>query len=259
VAHTFRSVRLDEVGSTNTEAFGRARDGERGPLWIVARRQTQGRGRSGRQWTSDEGNLHASLLQRLACPPSVVHQLSLVAGVAVVDAIGAAAGDRKLPGLRLKWPNDVLIGEPKCAGILAESQMDNRGPEVIAVIGVGINLVSHPTELQRATTDLAAHGVKATPEEMLGQLAQSMQRWLGTWDGGNGFARVRAAWLGHGGRAGESLSVDTGREKIAGTFVDLDADGALLMQDGYGARRRVTFGDVTLAPSAMPSAIMGGE
>ncbi len=62
-----------------------------------------------------------------------------------------------------------------------------------------------------------------------------------------GFARVRAAWLERGGKAGESLAVDTGREKIAGTFLDLDADGALLMQDGHGARRRVTFGDVTLA------------
>ena len=259
MAHTFRSVTLDEVGSTNTEAFERARAGEKGPLWIVARRQTQGRGRSGRQWTSDEGNLHASLLQRLACPPAVVHQLSLVAGVAVIDAIGAAAGDRKLPGLRLKWPNDILIGDAKCAGILSESQMDNGTSEVIAVIGVGIDLVSHPNGLQRATTHLAAHGVKATPEEMLGLLAQNMERWLGLWDAGNGFARVRAAWLGHGGRAGEGLSVDTGKERIAGTFVDLDADGALLMQDGRGVRRRVTFGDVTLAPSAMPAAIMGGE
>jgi BirA family biotin operon repressor/biotin-[acetyl-CoA-carboxylase] ligase len=82
-----------------------------------------------------------------------------------------------------------------------------------------------------------------------------MERWLGLWDAGNGFARVRTAWLGHGGRAGESLSVDTGKEKIAGTFVDLDADGALLMRDGHGARRRVTFGDVTLVPSP----VMGGE
>ena len=65
--HNFRSVILDEVGSTNTEAFERARTGERGPLWIVARRQTQGRGRSGRRWTSVEGNLYASLLQTLPC------------------------------------------------------------------------------------------------------------------------------------------------------------------------------------------------
>jgi BirA family biotin operon repressor/biotin-[acetyl-CoA-carboxylase] ligase len=250
VAHTFRSVTLEEVDSTNSEAFARARAGEGGPLWIAARRQTRGRGRSGRGWTSPEGNLYASLLQRLVCSPAVVHQLSLVAGVAVVEAIAEVAGGRELRGLRLKWPNDVLIGDAKCAGILAESQIGGREPEVIAVIGVGVNLVSHPAGLERATTDLASHGVDVPPQAMLDALAPGMERWLAAWDGGRGFARVRAGWLGHGGRVGETLSVHTGSDRIAGTFVDLDADGALVMQDGAGARRRVTFGDVTLATAA---------
>jgi BirA family biotin operon repressor/biotin-[acetyl-CoA-carboxylase] ligase len=250
VAHTYRSVTLDEVGSTNSEAFARAGAGESGPLWIAARRQTRGRGRSGRGWTSPAGNLYASLLQRLACPPAVVHQLSLVAGVALIDAIGQAAGEGKLPGLRLKWPNDVLVDDAKCAGILAESQIVGRDGEVTAVIGVGVNLVSHPADLPHATTDLAYHGVHATPLRMLDALAPGMQRWIEIWDGGRGLAAVRAAWLARAGAVGESLSVNTGSERIAGTFIDLDADGALLMQDGQGAQRRVTFGDVALAPHA---------
>jgi BirA family transcriptional regulator, biotin operon repressor / biotin---[acetyl-CoA-carboxylase] ligase len=249
VAEAFRTIVLDQVGSTNTEAFARARDGEKGPLWIVARRQTQGRGRSGRHWTSVDGNLYASLLQRLTCSPAHLHQLSLVAGVAVVDAVAAVAGAKPVPGLRLKWPNDVLIGDAKCVGILAESQIGERGAEITAVIGIGINLVSHPTDLRRATTDLADHGVIIAPEAMLAALAPSLEGWLAAWDSGRGFPRVRAAWLGRGGKFGESLSVDTGKERIAGTFVDLDADGALLMRDGQGAQRRVTFGDVTLASS----------
>ena len=187
------------------------------------------------------GNLYASLLQALACSPAVVHQVSLVAGVAVFDAICAVAGEKRIAGLRLKWPNDVLIGEAKCAGILAESQMGDREPVVVAVIGIGINLVSHPGDLARATTSLAAHGVEATPEQMLGALAESMQHWLEVWDNGAGFARVRAAWLERGGKAGESLAVDTGSEKIAGTFVDLDADGALA---DAGRARRAAQGDV---------------
>ena len=91
---SLRSVILEEAGSTNTEAFKRALAGEPGPLWVMARRQTQGRGRSGRQWASEPGNLYASLLQRLACPQSVVHQLSLLAGVAAVEAI--ARGCRRV-------------------------------------------------------------------------------------------------------------------------------------------------------------------
>ena len=101
VPYAVASIILDEAGSTNTEAFKRAAAGEAGPLWIMARRQTQGRGRSGRHWVSEPGNLYASLLQRLACPQSVVHQLSLLAGVAVVEAIAEAAGSAGIAGLRL--------------------------------------------------------------------------------------------------------------------------------------------------------------
>jgi len=244
-----RSVILEEAGSTNSEALARARAGEAGPLWIMARHQSQGRGRSGRRWASEPGNLYASLLQRLVCRHSVVHQLSLLAGVATVEAIAAAAG-ASIAGLRLKWPNDVLIGEAKCAGILPESQIGAGGSEAVVVIGIGINLVTHPSRLGRAATHLAAHGVNVQPETMLGFLAEAVERWVEAWDGGGGFARVRAAWLGYAGAVGESLSVDTGRERIAGTFLGLDEGGALLMRDVDGQRRRLTFGDVTLARAA---------
>jgi BirA family biotin operon repressor/biotin-[acetyl-CoA-carboxylase] ligase len=246
VAKPFRSVVLEEAGSTNSEAFRLAAAGEPGPLWIMARRQTQGRGRSGRRWASEPGNLYASLLARLACPQSVVHQLSLLAGVATIEAIAAAAG-APVPRLRLKWPNDVLIGEAKCAGILPESQLGAAGTEVVIVIGIGINLASHPDGLGRAATHLGAHGIAVTPEAMLEHLAAAMTAWLGSWRCGAGFSRVRTAWLAHGGAVGESLTVDTGKERIAGTFLDLDEGGALLMQDAEGRRRRLTFGDVTLA------------
>jgi BirA family biotin operon repressor/biotin-[acetyl-CoA-carboxylase] ligase len=246
VPHPFASIILEEAGSTNTEAFKRAAAGAAGPLWIMARRQTQGRGRSGRQWSSEPGNLYASLLQRLACPQAVVHQLSLLAGVAVAEAIVGAVG-RRMDGLRLKWPNDVLIGEGKCAGILPESQWGAATPEVVVVIGIGINLLSHPSALGRAATDLAAHGLAITPEAMLEALAEAVRRWLGIWDGGRGFAQVRSAWLAFAGPVGESLTVDTGRERIAGTFLGLDQGGALVMLDNKGVERKLTFGDVTLA------------
>lgn len=246
----FRSVVLEEVGSTNREAFARAEAGETGPLWIMARRQTAGRGRSGRRWTSDIGNLYASLLVKLPCPPAAVSQLSLLAGVATVDAIARAASGAPA-GLRLKWPNDVLIGPAKCAGILAESLIGQDA--VTAVIGIGINLASHPPDIGREAIHLAAHGVQVSPDTMLGFLASTTQHWLGIWHCGAGFARVRAAWLERAGPAGESCTVDTGAERISGTFLDLDRDGALLLRDEGGQRRTVTFGDVTLATAASGS------
>jgi BirA family transcriptional regulator, biotin operon repressor / biotin---[acetyl-CoA-carboxylase] ligase len=247
VPQPFDSVVLDEVGSTNGEALARAAAGEAGPLWVVARRQTVGRGRSGRVWASEPGNLYASLLVKLACLPAVVPQLSLLAGVATVEAIAGAGGG--LPaGLRLKWPNDVLIGQAKCAGILAESVANPAS--VAAVIGIGINLAWHPSDLGRAATHLAEHGVHVTPEAMLDALDSAMQRWLGQWDGGRGFARVREAWLGRAGHVGEDCTANTGTERIAGTFLGIDQNGALLLRDPQGRQRTVTFGDVALAATA---------
>jgi BirA family transcriptional regulator, biotin operon repressor / biotin---[acetyl-CoA-carboxylase] ligase len=247
-----RSVILDEVGSTNAHAFALAEAGEAGPLWILAHRQTQGRGRSGRHWASEPGNFHASFLQKLPCPPRAVHQLSLLAGVAVVDAIQAAAVACEAPvrGLRLKWPNDVLIDAAKCAGILAESQLRGAGCEVTAVIGIGINLAWHPGDLGRPATHLAAHGIALSAEALLPLVAQAMSRWLARWALGSGFAEVRRAWIARAGAVGEPCSIDTGKERIMGTFLDLDDDGALIMRDQNGLQRRLTFGDVTLTPAA---------
>jgi BirA family biotin operon repressor/biotin-[acetyl-CoA-carboxylase] ligase len=244
VPQSVRSVVLDEVGSTNAEALARAASGEVGPLWIVARRQTAGRGRSGRIWASEPGNLYASLIVSLACPPVVVPQLSLLTGVATVEAIADAGGG--LPaGLRLKWPNDVLIGQAKCAGILAESLAGQTS--VTAVIGIGINLAWHPAGLGRTATNLAEHGVRITPDDMLAALDGAMQRWLAVWDGGDGFAEVRTAWLAHAGPRGEACTANTGTEQVAGTFLGLDPGGALLLRDRQGQHRTVTFGDVALA------------
>ena len=247
MAQPFRSLVLDQVGSTNREAFALAACGHVGPLWIMARRQTAGRGRSGRRWASEPGNLYASLLIELACVPAVVPQLSLLAGVATIAAIRRAAGGGPA-GLRLKWPNDVLIGQAKCAGILAESVAGQR--TVAAIIGIGINLAWHPGNLGRAATHLAEHGSRVSPETMLGHLAESMQHWLAAWNCGAEFACVRRAWLEHAGRAGEACTVDTGTERIAGTFVDLAPDGALVIRDDKDRERVVTFGDVALASAA---------
>lgn len=246
MAQPYRSLVLDQVGSTNREALALAACGETGPLWIMARRQTAGRGRGSRQWASVPGNLHASLLTELACTPAATPQLALLAGVATLDAIRAAACGGPA-GMRVKWPNDVLIGEAKCAGILAETVTGRH--TVTAVVGIGINLARHPADLGRAATHLAAHGPPVAPETMLGHLAEAVQRWLAAWRCGADFATIRAAWLKRAGPAGEPLSVETGAERIAGAFVDLDPQGGLVVRDSQGRHRTVTFGDVALAPA----------
>lgn len=243
-----RLLSLEEVDSTNAEAMRHAAAGEAGPLWVWAESQRAGRGRSGRTWTSVPGNLYASLLIPLECSSDASHHLSLLAGVAVFDAIRAAAAEqaRGLEGLRLKWPNDVLIGRAKLAGTLPEC---TSLPRRIAVIGIGINLAGHPSNLAGETTHLAAHGPQVSPAVALGHVAAAMANWLKRWSNGRGFPAVRGAWLERAGPPGEPITVNTGRERISGRFIGIDPEGALLLREEGGAERSFTFGDVSLAPA----------
>jgi BirA family biotin operon repressor/biotin-[acetyl-CoA-carboxylase] ligase len=240
-------VDLPEADSTNAEALRRALAGERGPLWVLADRQSAGRGRDGRSWTSLPGNLHASLLFAPGCPVQTAAQLSLVAGVAAVEGLRKAGRLGAGASLRLKWPNDILIGAAKAGGILIESTSQASGSRLAVVIGVGINLAAAPQEAGRPATSLAAHGLALSPREALCFLAEAMHTWIGVWGAGAGFARVREAWLERTGALGEALTVHGPAGPIEGRFAGLDADGALLVIGADGREQRVRFGDVTLA------------
>ena len=239
----YRVARLDAVDSTNAEAMRRAQAGEPGPLWILADVQTAGRGRNGRSWSSEPGNLHASLLVTLALPQPRAYQLALVAGVAVVDALRAALQPAP-PDLELKWPNDILVDGAKAGGILVESSTGPAG--LAAVIGIGLNVASHPEGLDRPATHLAAHAGSPKPPALLDTIAETLATWLVRWDEGRGFAAVREAWLNRAHPIGERMGINTGTERVVGSFRGLDADGALLI-DTDGRIRRFTFGDVSLA------------
>lgn len=244
-------LHLAEIDSTNGEAMRRALAGEAGPLWVIADRQTSGRGRSSRSWVSSPGNLYASLLITTGAAIAKVGQLSLVAGIATIDAICKAGPLQAGHSLRLKWPNDILIGTAKAGGILVESSARGCKEGIAAVIGIGLNLASVPTELRRAATYLAAHGVTLSPREALGLLAREMDAWLKTWDEGAGFAAVREGWLERAGPVGEPLSVLANEGHIEGRFAGLDADGALIIADKDGCERRFTYGDVSLANASL--------
>lgn len=239
-------LHLGEVVSTNDEAFRLWRAGECGPLWVLADLQTGGRGRSGRAWVGGAGNLHASLLMTQLAPPESQPQLSLVTGVAVVDALRGCACEADLVGLRLKWPNDILIAGRKVGGILIETSTA-AGKGAALVIGIGLNVVSHPHDLDRPVTSLGAHGVQVECRELLAAVDASLAAWLSRWSQGGGFAAIRQAWCERAGPVGERVDVDTGRGRIAAEFRGLDEDGALLVAEAGGRIVRVRAGDVDLA------------
>ena len=135
--------RFDEIDSTNEEARRLGDRGEQGPVWIVAARQTAGRGRRGRAWESPSGNFMGTLYLTPHCGPREAGELSFVAALAVHDAVSSLLPPPLRPALRLKWPNDLLHERAKLAGILLESS-GVAGAEVAWVaIGMGINLAVH--------------------------------------------------------------------------------------------------------------------
>jgi BirA family transcriptional regulator, biotin operon repressor / biotin---[acetyl-CoA-carboxylase] ligase len=246
----YRLLRLETVDSTNAEARRRAEAGEPGPLWIWSARQSAGRGRNGRQWQSQHGNLFASLLIGLSCPLRTAGQLALLAGVVAYDTAVKLLPEEVCSELLLKWPNDVLFKGSKVAGVLLESASKTAPNRCKVVIGTGLNLSSYPPDLEQPATSLAAHGGVTTPAAAFETLAAVTDAWLTRWGEGVSFQTVRRAWLDRAGPTGRPLRVRLhGEQEAEGTFAGLDSGGALRLLMSDGAERRVAAGDVFFANS----------
>lgn len=231
-----------EIDSTNAEALRLMRQGERGPLWVTAERQSAGRGRRGRAWVSLAGNLHATLLLTDAGPPENWPQIAFVAALAVHDAVVEVAPDVR-PMLELKWPNDLLLAGAKCGGILIEGEGGEEAEGAVAV-GIGVNCAAHPTDAAYPATDLLAHGARASAPMLFAALSVKMPGRLGQWNRGNGFATVRADWLARAAGLGETVRVRLADKEISGRFDSLDDAGALVLVVPDGGKVVVVAGDV---------------
>lgn len=232
---------FDRLGSTNDEAGVRVRTGDPGGLWIMAREQGAGRGRHGRVWQSPPGNLYASLLLVNPCSPGIAPQIGFVAGVAVHHAVSRMAA--LSPGrLALKWPNDILLDGAKLTGILVEGAIYPGGLAAV-IIGCGINLRHYPSDTPYPATSLAEQGIEVSPDTAIAVLADAMDEALDTWQGGAGFAEIRRRWLEQARGIGGPITVRHPAGERSGTFIDLDSDGALLL-DEQGRRTRIDAGDV---------------
>lgn len=243
---------FEELDSTNDEAKRLFADGrEAGPLWIVAVRQSFGRGRLGRSWISPPGNLHASLLLSGAFPAGRAPQLGFVAGVAAMGALR-----RVTPGgskLALKWPNDLLLERAKLGGILLEGLAfspgeGGAGARSCVVVGIGINCAGAPEGLPYPACALTVLGPAApSAAQVFAALSDAFVETLAQWRCGEGFAEIRAQWLAMAAGLGETISVRLARgETVEGRFETIDADGRLLIAAKEGIFA-MDAGDVSLA------------
>ena len=238
----WRHLALGDVGSTNTEALRLAEGGDEGNLWVTAERQLEGKGRRGRTWISEKGNLYASLLLIDPASRETLVNLPLVAAVAVHGALKPLFSATP-HALAIKWPNDILADGKKINGILLESAFVGSGRQAV-VIGCGINCIHHPDSLYYPTTDLAACGVGVSATRLFGALAHSMAETLSLWNMGAGFAAIRDRWLLAAYGIGEIVTINHPDYSITGMFEDIDHEGYLCLKTDDGRRSRISAGDL---------------
>lgn len=230
------------IGSTNAEALDRARCGQHGPLWIAAKTQTGGRGRRGRAWISEPGNLYASLLLNDPAPPAVLPGICFVAALALHDAVLDMTSGLAPASLKLKWPNDLLLNGKKIAGILVEG-ISLDGVHA-AVVGFGVNCLHHPEGTEFPATSLAEAGFPVEPVALLVALGEAMNARLKQWNRGVNFAATSDAWTRRAAGINEAIEVRLPDRTIGGTFEALDSTGGLILRRVDGSRETIHAGDV---------------
>jgi BirA family biotin operon repressor/biotin-[acetyl-CoA-carboxylase] ligase len=238
-----RVVRLGAVESTQAIAFTLAAKGAADGTAVVADYQRQGRGRRGRTWHAAPGeSLLVSIIVRPRVPPRMLPQYAFAAALATADAVERVG--QVTP--RLKWPNDVLLGGRKVAGVLGETRSgvtDGGGAAPAVAIGIGLNL--RQSRFDAAIADTATSvfmqtGRDPSVDDALGALLEAFDGWRARLED-DGFGPLRARWLTLADTIGRHVAIDG----VTGVAVDLADDGALLVGDG-DRHHRIVAGDVTV-------------
>ena len=224
--------------STNADLLALASTSSADGLWLRAEQQSGGRGRMGRDWVSPPGNLYVSTLVRLRQGDPAAATLGFVGALALYEIAALYAPDA---ALQIKWPNDVTAGGAKLSGILLERTGD------AVVIGIGVNLASHPDLSDRKTTSLAAlTGTAPDVTFFLEGLAEAFHRLLDQWRGGD-LDQIIKRWRVHAHPVGTLLKVSLpDGDRLEGFYDGLSDDGALRLRLADGAVRVIHAGDVFL-------------
>ena len=233
-----------EVDSTNTYARQLAENGAREGEIVIAEAQTQGRGRLGRRWQSPPfANLYFSIILRPRLLPAHAPQITLMAAVALAETVASFIPQ----SATIKWPNDILVGGKKLAGILTEASCDSERLHYV-ILGIGVNLnyrlAAMPDEIRtRATSVAELTGKSVRRESFLRRLIHDLDRCYGELEEA-GFGSLAPRWEAHFGLRGQRVRVELFDQIVTGWVRGIDRDGALLVEDDQGRTQRVIAGDV---------------
>ncbi len=232
----------DVVGSTMDEAFRLGMEGVPEGTLVCAETQTKGRGRLGRVWSSPKGKgVYCSLVLRPHLPPGQLAQLTLTAAVALAEALHNASG----VDVSIKWPNDILVGGKKLAGILTELRAETDQVNFV-VVGIGININTSASQLVEGATSLKVEGGRSFNRvEVLQEILRSFEKWYAVLCSGK-FDQIIKAWKARSSTLKRRVRVTDPAGTIEGMAVDLDTDGALLVRRDSGVIVKKVAGEVVL-------------
>jgi len=244
----FKITEVKETVSTNTDLLKIAmnKDIREGHI-ITALTQSGGRGRGGKPWVSQNGNLFLSVLLKPDCSPGRAAQLSFLVAICLRFAIAELLNTRDIDhskySITFKWPNDVLINNRKVSGILLEAVTTNNIVKAL-VCGVGVNLTSHPDATAFASTSILAEtGIQLSRTDVMQAFTGKLDIFYEAWKI-NGFQQVRREWVTHAKGICEKITVKTPKGDSVGIMEGLSEEGELILKLENDTRSYISAGDV---------------
>ena len=245
-SENFTILTYDIIDSTNLEAKRIALNPNSSNVVIWADKQTEGRGKSGRTWVSNEGNLFFSILIKDNIELDNAANMVFLSSICLAKVLEKFSAQK----LSLKWPNDVLINSKKCAGILIESGISYNAPKNMSnfvdwlVIGIGVNIESYPeTNVDFKATSLYNEGIIIKKDTFLDEFLSHFNDFYYKWKE-EGFDFIRSSWLVRAHNLGKNIIVKKNNEEIHGIFNGLDEKGRLILITENGNKELVSTGDV---------------
>ena len=240
----YRIFKFCELGSTNDQAKTLVNAGFCDGTAIIADHQTAGRGRSGRSRQNLEGNLACSFIVSPHVAVPRLSELSFVIAVALRKCIAGVLPEPHVA--KLKWPNDLLIGDAKLSGILLEVATGPVSERPSVIVGVGVNVAAAPDGIDRPVVSLQSLGCDIDAAALFSTLAEGFFKTTARWETA-GLKPILADWLDHAAGLGEEIVVRAGKTERTGIFEALDDSGALILRLADGGVEKFTAGDVFLS------------